>query len=105
MPLTVQINTYPTAFQTCQHVCEAYSLGLGAQLNLSTIPSHSGWYAVVFNLVIPNIEKTFSIKGDNKFVYIYKLNGVTKADTSHCTELMIPLHQQSISLPCWFLAD
>ena len=38
------------------------------RLNRSTAPSHCGWYAVVFNLVIPSIRHRSSIKLDTRLV-------------------------------------
>ena len=38
------------------------------RLNRSTAPSHCGWYAVVFNLVMPSIRHKSSIKLDRRLV-------------------------------------
>jgi hypothetical protein len=38
------------------------------RLNLSTIPIHWGWYAIVFNFFVPSSSHRSNIKWDKRFV-------------------------------------
>jgi len=60
---------------------------LNVWFNLSIVPSHWGWWAMVFNFLIPRSLQTSSIRIDNKLVPLSdnKASGTPNSGTSSST--------------------